>query len=266
VIQITIDPVLAYIGPFWIKWYGLTMVAGVLVAIAIVERRASRAGVASDTILWLALCGLVPGVVAGRGLVVASHWDFYSNSLRSILTFEISPISFSFPAALLGGSLATGLAIWMTKAPVTRLIVALAPALLLGEAMGLVGAIAGGDGAGTATSLPWSVVYQHPAANLPSHLLGAAVHPVSAYQIIANLAMVYAWWSYARSWSPTQQLAVFLAYFGLSHLLFLFLRPLAATNEGIASAGCLLAMPIFAGIIILLPNARRRLLLKGVQG
>src|SRR3972149_1520029 len=51
---------------------------------------------------------------------------------------------------------------------------AAAPAAALGQAIGHLGCLIGGDSYGTVTSLPWAVIYRNPAAMAP---LEGPLHP-----------------------------------------------------------------------------------------
>ena len=56
-----------------------------------------------------------------------------------------------------------------------------APGVILAQAIGRVGCTINGCCYGAPTSLPWGVIYTHPASYAP---LGVAIHPTQVYELI----------------------------------------------------------------------------------
>ena len=66
-----------------------------------------------------------------------------------------------------------------------------APAAAIGQAIGHVGCLIGGDSYGIPTDLPWAVIYRNPAAMAPQNV---PLHPTQAYEaILLGLLFVGLW-------------------------------------------------------------------------
>jgi phosphatidylglycerol:prolipoprotein diacylglycerol transferase len=80
----------------------------------------------------------------------------------------------------------------------------------LAQATGRLGCMINGDAYGTPTSLPWGVVYTHPAAFAE---LGVAGHPAPVYEILWDLAIFGVLWRWRGRLRPDGSL--FLLYLAL---------------------------------------------------
>lgn len=123
------------------------------------------------------------------------------------------------------GGVAAGLAsapvlAWVARVPVRILLDVLVPAALLALGIGRIGCLLAGCCAGSATTLPWGVVF--PA-------LGAEPrHPLQAYSALADLAIV--WLVRRRPLPPGQTAARTLAAFAAVRIALEALRDPAATE------------------------------------
>jgi prolipoprotein diacylglyceryltransferase len=187
-IHIAVDPVLIYLGPITLRWFNLASGLGLLVFTLVAIRQTKSLGLSSSHTYWIAVCGLLVGVPFGRLIHLADRWAYHIGSLRSILLFDIVS-GIDYLGGLLGVIIAGYMYCRIRAIPPLLLANVLTPALILGQATGLLGVLINGDGAGNATILPWGTVYNHPAANLPSYLLGTPVHPLVAYQVILLMAV-----------------------------------------------------------------------------
>jgi phosphatidylglycerol:prolipoprotein diacylglycerol transferase len=103
-----VRPVLVQIGPFAVRSYTLLLDAGLLLALGILYRRASRR--TARPLLWLdgALVALVLGVLGGRIGYVGAHWAYYQDKQGQILKYWLGGLSWH--GALLGALV--GLAVY----------------------------------------------------------------------------------------------------------------------------------------------------------
>jgi phosphatidylglycerol:prolipoprotein diacylglycerol transferase len=177
---IDVDPVAFSLFGLHVRWYGLLVAAGGVVAVWAASREAGRrglaAGVVSDATVWVALAALLGGRVLYLAQTDAAA--LVTDPLRLIALWDGG---LSFYGAL-GGAVLALLAFsqWRRLRPLTLLDVA-APAAAIGQAIGHLGCLIGGDSYGIPTDLPWAVVYANPAAMAP---LGVPLHPTQAYEAI----------------------------------------------------------------------------------
>ncbi len=204
-----IDPVAISIGHFAIRWYGLGIVAAIVVGFAIALREAKRKGVSEDDIYSLGTWAVIAAFIGARLLHVIDNWSYYSANPGAILAMQNGGL------AILGGILG-GAAVGLTYArvrglPVRRIADIAAPALILGQAIGRIGCVINGDAVGAPTNLPWGFVYVNPGAMAPS--LGVAYHPTQAYEMLWDLAVFALIWRWRRR--PLPEGMLFLMYLSL---------------------------------------------------
>jgi phosphatidylglycerol:prolipoprotein diacylglycerol transferase len=64
-IPIGIDPVIFYIGPLALRWYGLMYVVGIVMGLWAIRRFTERKGISQDIVYrilwWLVVAGLIGG-------------------------------------------------------------------------------------------------------------------------------------------------------------------------------------------------------------
>jgi phosphatidylglycerol---prolipoprotein diacylglyceryl transferase len=204
-------PVLVELGGFTLHTYGALVAIAVLVATWIASREASRSGFAPDTVERLALPVVIAGLAGGR-LAHVLGWErelLWTDPLAIVAVWRGG---LAVHGALLGGLAAGvwhcrrhGLAAW-------RLGDALAPAIILGQAIGRVGCLFSGDSYGRPSELPWAVTFADPRALAP---LGVPLHPVQLYEAALDLVLFGVLWSVgARARFDGQRFLLYLGGYG----------------------------------------------------
>ncbi len=255
---IDIDPVAFRVAGTDIRWYGLTLALAMLVAYAVADhetrRRRLPAGLVADSVLWVAAAALV----GGRLLYVLQNGlpDLAAHPAHLLMVWT-GGLSFY-------GGLATGLIAIVVLARrrgvdwLTALDVA-APAAAVGQAIGHVGCLIGGDSAGIPTTVPWAVVYRNPGAMAP---LGTPLHPTQAYEALALLGLFVVLWSLRRRAALTVPGALAASYLGgLAAIRFalFFLRDEPSVLFGLKTAQLIgIAIGILAIGLALLARRRSR--------
>ncbi|MDI6814559.1 MAG: prolipoprotein diacylglyceryl transferase [Dehalococcoidales bacterium] len=176
-----IDPVAFTIGGIPVRWYGIFVALSILVIVLWVLREVRRgAKLSYDTIFTAALVGIPSGIIFSRLLHVIDRWDYYSLNPGHI----IGAAGLTFYGAVLGATLAIWIYSKVGNFQFGYVADLVAPAILLGQAVGRAGCAINGCCYGIETSLPWGLVYTHPNSLAP---LGVAIHPTQVYEIINNL-------------------------------------------------------------------------------
>ena len=192
-IQITIDPIIAQIGPFQLGWHGvfsmLALVAGVWIGLW----HAKLLGIDVDTMVsglgWVTL----GAVVGARLFHVLDHIPYYAQHPLEIVAVWQGGIAVY--GGFVGGVLTGAVAAWRLGLPVWTCLDAAAPAMLVGQAIGRIGCLINGDAWGAPTGCPCGVVYWHEHALLPAELLGVPTHPYALYEIIGVAALLGLLWA-----------------------------------------------------------------------
>ena len=252
---IDIDPIAFTVIGIPIRWYGLILLVASAVAIAVANREGRRRRVEpviiADAILWAGAAALVGGrllyVIQNEGGSLIDH-------PAHIVMVWMGGLSFY------GGLIAALLALVVFARRRGVALLALldiaAPAAAIGQAIGHLGCLVGGDSFGIPTDLPWAVIYRNPGAMAP---LGVPIHPTQAYEAILLAALFVGLWAararLARLGDGVVAAAYLLGLAGIRFGLF-FLRDEPAVLLGLKTAQ-VIGLGIAVLAIAMLVAARR---------
>ena len=176
-----------HLGPVPIRGYALSIILGIVFAIWLGERRwvarGGKAGDVSDLAIWA-----IPfGLVGGRLYHVITDWELYFGEGRNPVT-----ALYVWRGGLgIWGAIALGIVgIWigarLRGIKLLPLLDALAPGVLVAQALGRWGNWFNQELYGRPTDLPWGLEID--VANRPSQYLDVATfHPAFLYECLWNL-------------------------------------------------------------------------------
>jgi len=223
-------PILVKLGPITIHYYGLMYVIAITLGLVLIIKEVRRKGLTAgrgpgktsetclpclpvrvrtqtgerdrqassdatalsvedlfDLLLWT-----IPAAIVGaRIYYIAFQWGYYSrHPLDMIKVWEGG-------LAIHGGVIAGAIAIYLfcrvKKTAFWALTDAIAPSLILGQAIGRIGNLMNGDAYGLPTTLPWGIHFP-PDSPAGQAYPGLATHPSMIYEMILNLLIfVYLW-------------------------------------------------------------------------
>lgn len=222
-IHLAIDPVALSLGPLAVRWHGLAVAAAVLLAVAVAECRARRAGLDGEHVRGGAVWAVAAGLLGARLLHVVDQLDFYLNNPAAILALHEGG------AAVLGGvllgSAAAGLYARRAALPFWPIADVAAPALALGLAAGRIGSLIAGDAAGAPATLPWAVVYDRADTLVPTALRGVPTHPYPVYELLWDLGIIAALALWGQRLRPDGlRFLAFLTLYAAGRLVLTFYR------------------------------------------
>lgn len=145
-----------------IRSYGVMMLTGIVSGTALAMWRAKRVGLNPDLILTLAFWGFVPAIVGARLFYVIEYWpQFRQETLGATLgeVINITKGGLVVYGSLVGGMLGLAACLYKEKLPALATLDVVAPALLLGLALGRVGCFLNGCCFGGECHLPWAVEF-----------------------------------------------------------------------------------------------------------
>ena len=199
-----------YLGPLYIRFYGLMYVVGIALAIYIARRRWRALGGSVDLVDEIALWGVPAGIIGGR-----IYFDITTPA-------EIPPHWWGVFAVWEGGlgiwggiALAAVVGIWRIRkagAPVGKFMDAVAPAILVAQAIGRIGNYFNQELFGGPTSLPWALQID-PQYRPPGYLQNATFHPTFLYELIWDVALAafLVWLGHHRKIRPQGLFALYVA-------------------------------------------------------
>ena len=187
---IDIDPVAFSLLGISVRWYGLILVVAAAVAIWLAQREGRRRGiepgVVSDAVIWVAGAALV----GGRILYVLQN-ELGTLAEHPVHLLMVWMGGLSFYGGLIGALIALVVFARRRGLSVVAVFDVAAPAAAIGQAIGHLGCLVGGDSYGLPTDLPWAVIYRNSAAMAPQ---GIPLHPTQAYEaILLGLLFVGLW-------------------------------------------------------------------------
>jgi phosphatidylglycerol---prolipoprotein diacylglyceryl transferase len=236
-----INPVIfsMHIGGFTLalRWYGVLVMSGVIIGAWFAEREITRRG-EKRQVLWDAMIWIVPAAIIGARL-----WYVVNATLGGNPYYLDHPIQImNIPQGglhIYGGLVLGGLAMWLflrhRHMDVWLFLDAIAPTVLLGQAIARPANFINQELYGQPTTLPWGIaidaehrigIYQD-LAKYP--LATTRFHPTFAYEMIWNfLAFALIIYVSRRFWDRLKPGTIFFGWLvlaGLGRFLIEFFRP-----------------------------------------
>jgi prolipoprotein diacylglyceryl transferase len=177
-----------HLGPVPLRAYAFGIIVGALLALWIGEKRftarGGRPGLIGDVAIWA-----IPfGIVGARIYHVATDPELYFGQGRDpVRALYIWEGGLGIWGAIGGGAVGAWIACRRYHAPFSGVVDALAPGLLVAQAVGRLGNYANQELFGKPTDLPWGLEIDA-AHRPPGYEQFATFHPTFLYELIWNLA------------------------------------------------------------------------------
>lgn len=230
-------PVLFKIGTFKVHSYGVMLIAGFLIGLAIARKRAEKFGINPQKLTDMAFWALISGVFGARIAFIAQEWGYYTQHPDELFSWQFAGLT-SF-GGVIGGLIL--IVFWARRSgwSVRTTLDVVAPAGLVVHAIGRVGCLLNGCcyGGQCPQNLPWGIHVDK---------IPALMHPAQIYDALMNLAAIpILLWVERRGQSKGQIFALMLTFHGLARFIYEFWR--AGTDEqvraGLASSTYWKAVP-----------------------
>lgn len=250
-------PIALHLGPLSIRWYGILIVLGVMLAAYVGSREARRRGENPEHVWNMLLLVLVFGIAGARLYHVFSSpeggslgWEYYRQNPLAIL--QVWKGGLAMYGAVAGGVLGLWLYTRWNRLPFLRWLDIGIPGVLLAQAVGRWGNFFNQELYGPPTNLPWGI-YIAPANRLPGLEGFSKFHPVflyeSIYCLIGFVLIVYL----ARRIGPLlvegDVFLMYLIYYPAGRFFIEFMRPDAWRFGGIAAAQAFALVAVAFGAV-----------------
>ncbi|MCL0077378.1 prolipoprotein diacylglyceryl transferase [Dehalococcoidia bacterium] len=247
-VEININPIMLE-EPVRISWYGVFIIAAIILGLSLALKLAKRYEVTPSQILSFFVAAFLGGVIGARLVHVVCALDFYL--ARPELIPQIWLGGFSQFGMILGGLISVVIYAYWKKCPLIRFLDLLPVPLLVGISIGRVGCIIQGCCHGGPTDLPWSFVFLHPDSFIPRDLLGVPLHPTQAYEIVWFLALAGILLGRRKHLQPIKGLSflIFLVGHSVGRFLIFFTR---GDHADLQVAAGLTQVQIIAVVIFLI--------------
>jgi phosphatidylglycerol:prolipoprotein diacylglycerol transferase len=245
-----------HIGPIPIHIFGICLALAFLASGKLAAMEFERKGWNPDDASRALVYAAVGGIVGSRLWVIFESFpDFLAHPLDYLFTGK----GFVFYGGLLGGAAAVTWLFRSVRIPWLAGADAVAPAIVVGQAIGRIGCQLSGDGDwGAQTDLPWGMAYPHAVVGWP-HPPGYYVHPTPVYETILYTLTFFVLWRMRRE--PHRDGTVFATYLVLSataRFLVEFLRVEPVIAFGLTSAQLMGFVLVPIGLALLWRDRRWR--------
>jgi phosphatidylglycerol---prolipoprotein diacylglyceryl transferase len=249
------DPVAIHLGPLAIRWYGIMIVLGVILAAYVASIEAKRRGENPDHVWNALLIVLICGIVGARLYHVFSSpaggslgWSYYRQNPLAI--FQIWKGGLAIYGAVAGGAIGLWLYVRWSKLSFLRWVDIVAPGVILAQAVGRWGNFFNQELYGPPTDLPWGITIA-PQYRLPGFESFSKFHPVFLYESLFCLIGFILLMVLARraktSLLDGDVFFAYMIYYPAGRFFIEFLRPDAWKFGGIAAAQVFALILVAAG-------------------
>ncbi|TQE44634.1 prolipoprotein diacylglyceryl transferase [Corynebacterium phoceense] len=188
-----------HLGPIPVRAYALCIILGILVALWLTLRRYTARGGNPDTV-WDAAIVIIPaGIIGGRLYhVITDHDRYFGEGRNPMDVFKVTNGGLGIWGAVALGAVALWVMFKVKKVPFAPFADAVAPGLILAQAIGRFGNWFNQELYGRETTVPWAldIYYRVDEAGryapVTGHSTGeviASVHPTFLYEALWNVAV-----------------------------------------------------------------------------
>ncbi|MDT0164384.1 prolipoprotein diacylglyceryl transferase [Actinotalea sp. AC32] len=191
-----------YLGPFPLRAYALAILAGIVAAVWLTRRRWADRGGDPDTVLEITYWAVPFGIVGGRIYHVISSPDRYfgpdGDPVKALFIWEGG---LGIWGAIALGAVGAWIGARRQGVSFAVFADAVAPGLLVAQAIGRLGNWFNQELFGGPTTLPWGLRIDPAGPTFPDGVdPGTLFHPTFLYEMVWNLAAaaVLIWWDRRR--------------------------------------------------------------------
>lgn len=260
-----------YLGPIPIRAYALCIVAGMLVALWLTHRRYVRRGGDADVVWDAAIVAIPAGIIGGRLYHVITDYDkYFCADCNPWDALNIAGGGLGIWGAVALGGVAVWVLFRVKKVPLGPFADAIAPGIILAQAIGRLGNWFNQELYGRETTVPWGleIYYRVDEAGNYAPVEGrstgevlSTVHPTFLYELLWNvLIFVVLLWADRRfRLGHGRVFALYVAGYTLGRFWIELMRADDATMIFGLRVNTIVSAVVFVGAVIvffLLPKGR----------
>ncbi|WP_179797460.1 prolipoprotein diacylglyceryl transferase [Actinomycetospora corticicola] len=238
-----------YLGPVPLRAYALCIIAGIIVAVWLTERRFVARGGAPGFVIDVAVWAVPFGLVGGRLYHLATDWrTYFGPGGDPVAALYVWNGGLGIWGAIALGGVGAWIACRRRGVPLTAFADAAAPGIVLAQAIGRLGNYFNQELYGAPTTLPWGLeIYRRidPGTGAVDNLAGVAVdrtpleivQPTFLYELIWNIlvAVLVIWADRRFTLARGRAFALYVAGYTLGRFWIEMLRtdPALTRVEGV---------------------------------
>ncbi len=195
------DPVAFEIFGLSVRWYGILISLGLLLATIVALRESKRVGFNEELLIDLLIVAVPAAIIGARLYYVIFSWDYYKGDFMKIINIREGGLAIH--GALIASVLVGVIFCRIKKIDFWQLGDITAPSIILGQAIGRWGNFMNQEAHGGPTDLPWGIMVN-----------GQKVHPTFLYESLWNIG-VFLFLLWYRKNKTKVRGEVFLLYIAL---------------------------------------------------
>ena len=232
------DPIAFEIAGIEIRWYGILIAAGMLLAVLISSKRAHEHSIKDEDVLDIALWMLPIGVIGARIYYVLFNLDMY-HSVGDAVNIRNGGL------AIHGGLIFGAITVWLVcrhkHIHPLNVLDLFVPTVALAQSLGRWGNFFNGEAHGGPTDLPWGILVD-----------GVKVHPTFLYESLWCLFLFFflTWWDRNRRKAYGQTFSLYLILYSAERFLVESLRTDSLMIGPFKQAQVISLCAIIGGVIL----------------
>jgi prolipoprotein diacylglyceryl transferase len=228
---IPIGQLLPFLGPdtaLNVRTYALCILAGIVVATILANRRLTQRGGESGVLLDILIWAVPFGIIGARIFHVVTHpADYFGDGKNILEVFAVWNGGIAIFGALIGGAVGAWIGCKISGVRFWTFADVVAPGILLAQAFGRFGNWFNHELFGLPTDAPWGLEIDSSNPAFPPGLPeGTLFHPTFLYEVIWNLigvaVILYLERRFRLQWGKT--FAVYLIWYGMGRSVFESIR------------------------------------------
>ena len=219
-----LNPELVSFGPFSIRWYGLIITLGIVLAFLYTSYRAKQEGVIFDDLLDIAIFTIIFAVIGARAYYVLTSLDQYHSFLEVIAIWEGG---IAIYGALIAGAITVFAVCRYKKIPFLKMFDAAAPGVMIGQILGRWGNFFNGEAYGEQLleGNPLYFIRMGLIPNMESYSQMYYFHPTFLYESAWNLiGFLLIHFLYKKKKFDGQVFFMYITWYGFGRMLIEGLR------------------------------------------
>lgn len=197
------DPVAFEIFGMPVRWYGIIISFGLLMATLVAMREAKRVGIKEEDLLDLLLFAVPAAIIGARIHYVLFTWDEYKGDFMRMINIREGGLAIH--GALIAAIIVGIIFCKVKKINFWKIADLAGPSIILGQAIGRWGNYVNREAHGGPTDLPWGILVD-----------GQKVHPTFLYESLWNfLVFLFLLWYRRRKKVQGEVFLLYLALYSL---------------------------------------------------
>ncbi|PTR39003.1 prolipoprotein diacylglyceryl transferase [Rhodococcus sp. OK611] len=257
------------IGPIPLRAYALFIIVGIVVAAVWGDRRWVARGGEKGTVLDIAIWAVPFGLIGGRLYHVATDWStYFGEGGNPVDALKIWQGGLGIWGAVLFGGIGAWIGCRQRGVPLPALGDAVAPGILLAQAIGRIGNYFNQELYGRETTVPWGLeIFERvnadgrldQLAGTSTGVVEKVVHPTFLYELVWNLLIVVllVWVDRRYRIGHGRLFALYVAGYCMGRLFVELLRDDYATHIAGIRINVFTSIIVFIGAVIYFLAAKK---------